>query len=283
MARSRFEAGKQYPFITHTTKCMENGKTFNAYSFDDNDHFKTVDTKIVMLTCVSEHDVPIEYSDNMAKGYFFVDPDGVELKNQYPTASYGQMSDTADYLAIGFIKDEDGNDDIIHYYCLKQAISSLDRLQRKYPESYTESMKSLFDEILTFIKENNLKLEYSVFKEDFLDFNLISLVDANDNHGVNDELGLSNNNQVQIKVVWVVGSENGNESEIQWFHTETASKEKFAALEHLSDEGKTNYYHFPYVVSAKEKADAITDEILAFFKKTDKSEVLANLSSVECA
>lgn len=57
--------------------------------------------KVTSLTVLSEHKVPWEFGDGDETphvGYILEDDSGSTWHNQYPAASYGQLSDTADGL-----------------------------------------------------------------------------------------------------------------------------------------------------------------------------------------
>jgi hypothetical protein len=94
---SRFTVGQTYLFTTAVWTKDDTGQDKQHYLPLYRSLLKEV--KVVALTCKSEHQVPIEYVEGRTGvGYIFVDPDGMEWHNQYPVASYGQITDVADRL-----------------------------------------------------------------------------------------------------------------------------------------------------------------------------------------
>lgn len=282
MTSSRFEAGKKYPFITHTTERTEDKSTFNSYDFNDSDHFKTIGTKIVMLKCVSEHDVDIDYSENKTKGYIFVDDNNIEYHNQYPTASYGQTSTIGDFIASGLIKVEGGEIELVSYISLSYALKSLENTLIKAPERFTAQTASLFEDIYTFLDNNGLKAQYGVFMEDYTKLLTVKIVDADQSHGVNTEVNTNLKNLIAIKVVWVVGYTGKENSDATWYHTEKKARSVFDEIKakDTSSNGDKHFL-FPFVVSAKEVQDNICSQVKEFFDNVDKSSLLSHHDHVE--
>lgn len=59
------------------------------------------DIKFIKLTVKEHHKVPDSYSDELEyDGYILVADDGTIFTNQYPLASYGQMSDRGDRIFL---------------------------------------------------------------------------------------------------------------------------------------------------------------------------------------
>lgn len=94
----RFAVGEKTIFIVQSFKRM--GDFHFLYEpWSDKD----LNNEIIVATCLSEHDVPVEYYEadgNTAKGYIFSDQHGRIWYNQYPKAGYGQIDDSADRMLI---------------------------------------------------------------------------------------------------------------------------------------------------------------------------------------
>lgn len=92
---SRFVVGETYTF---TRTLFEKGENrFGRLYLPWVDKLKSIE--VVNLTCVSEHAVAWDQDpkgEKNNKGYLFTDDAGNKWANQYPTASYGQLDDSAD-------------------------------------------------------------------------------------------------------------------------------------------------------------------------------------------
>lgn len=108
----RYTVGKQYPFIIvqfERTFIRENAvlstrrmtqDVITYYPFpSQHSSDKLINIVVKMLTCKEHHKVPSEWEPNGEKkydGFIFEDTEGNTWRNQYPHASYGQVSDAAD-------------------------------------------------------------------------------------------------------------------------------------------------------------------------------------------
>lgn len=101
----RFELNQKYPFVcikfeNAVRQCL-NGLASAA--FEPYRH-KLLGIEVKMLTCVEHHKVPNEWDESQppkldCDGFIFLDEEsGIRWANQYPYASYGQVSDVADRL-----------------------------------------------------------------------------------------------------------------------------------------------------------------------------------------
>lgn len=96
------------------------------YLYND---LKPRESKMVKLTVIEAHRVPIpEQTDSFADGYVLTD--GKDLFfNQYPTASYGQVSDISDRIFTRQIKDKvldiESLDRPIKYILLNQILTDM--------------------------------------------------------------------------------------------------------------------------------------------------------------
>lgn len=102
----RFHIGEQYVFLAE--KFVKNSQTWTSMYLPWVDELQSL--QIVVLECVSQHHVPGEWEDEIKyKGYKFklvksnieheLFKPGLEFHNQFPHASYGQLSTDADYYA----------------------------------------------------------------------------------------------------------------------------------------------------------------------------------------
>lgn len=100
----RFELNKSYPFLTFSFTYSHGGKGgllgfVKPIPWRDKIHSVTVET----FTCVEHHKVKWDYDEDECEakydGFVFkADTGGRTWHNQYPRASYGQLSDRADGL-----------------------------------------------------------------------------------------------------------------------------------------------------------------------------------------
>lgn len=153
MTNSRFEVGKSYPFIGYTYT-SEDGRNLSSHSYRYWEGM-TVTTHLEMLACESEHDVPVDYSQDTAKGYILVDSKQRKAHNQYPSASYGQISNTADFIARIFDKEKG---ELLELIRIDIAYSDIARLEAKNPESMTQGLRDMKQTMVNFLKEQGLQL-----------------------------------------------------------------------------------------------------------------------------
>lgn len=103
----RFEINKKYAFIcvqfsTQHRQFM-NGMSSSIYQPWEH---TLLGVKVKMLTCVEHHKVPNEWDTSTppklnCDGFIFLDEEtGNRWSNQYPVASYGQTTDTADRVVM---------------------------------------------------------------------------------------------------------------------------------------------------------------------------------------
>jgi hypothetical protein len=103
----RFELNKKYPFVcvqfSTAHRQFLNGMASSI--FQPWEH-ALLGIEVRMLTCVEHHKVPNEWdSSNPPKldcdGFIFLDEETeIRWSNQYPRASYGQTTDTADRIVM---------------------------------------------------------------------------------------------------------------------------------------------------------------------------------------
>ena len=103
----RFELNQKYPFVcvqfsTAHRQCLDG---MASSIFRPWEH-ALLGIEVRMLTCVEHHKVPNHWDESNppkldCDGFIFVDEEtGIRWANQYPRASYGQVSDTADRLVM---------------------------------------------------------------------------------------------------------------------------------------------------------------------------------------
>jgi hypothetical protein len=93
---ARFQVGQLiigYSFLIRMNYGKEIWTTSNIFNHP------RLKVRFIVLECIEHHKVPITYADDrMGDGYIFKDQDGNTFNNQYPIASYGQVSDDNDWL-----------------------------------------------------------------------------------------------------------------------------------------------------------------------------------------
>lgn len=157
--KSRFTTDKTYHFISFIYSRGERFYSSPLISAPDKDSGEEVEMLIKPLTCESEHDVEIDYSDDKTKGYIFKDEDGNEYHNQYPRASYGQMSNRGDYECLAIVDGE-----LIHYAKAESVYSDIKRSLFKFPNRKIDDyLKSLISEIEKEVGKAGLKFVESEF------------------------------------------------------------------------------------------------------------------------
>lgn len=101
----RYNVNQQYPFIAILFE-RKNGKKETqglGGTFFPWEH-KLISIHLELLTCAEHHKVPNAYDESKppvldCDGFIFTNPSTNETwHNQYPSASYGQLTDTANYL-----------------------------------------------------------------------------------------------------------------------------------------------------------------------------------------
>ena len=101
----RFELNQKYPFVCvkFETAARQYTDGFASGCFEPYRH-KLLGIEVKMLTCVEHHKVPNHWDESETPelncdGFIFLDEEnGIRWANQYPRASYGQVSDAADRL-----------------------------------------------------------------------------------------------------------------------------------------------------------------------------------------
>lgn len=99
--QSRFTVGEAVPFVS--VRFVKSPRPYiyqslrSIFGITRMDNIQ--DVQLLLLTCVSEHPVAVEYDVSEEKnclGYIFADDAGNTWHNQYPWASFGQLHDDAD-------------------------------------------------------------------------------------------------------------------------------------------------------------------------------------------
>ncbi|AXG66698.1 hypothetical protein JA33_293 [Dickeya phage vB_DsoM_JA33] len=181
----RYELNKPYVFFAAQT-VFEDGRVvekMHAYqSTNPNDELR--DIKFVVAQCKEHHKVPWDQDPKGEKkydGFIFELPDGEKATNQYPHASYGQMSDTADgvisllsHYYEKFDKDFDKiseADVYIEYFSFQRHMEALesaiykfspegDRSDPEYHAKLVERRNLLISELA---KQLNMTIQFSQY------------------------------------------------------------------------------------------------------------------------
>lgn len=144
------------------------------------------------LVCVEQHKVPNEFDPKdklTCDGFRFVCPQETGKvtfwDNQYPTASYGQVSDTGDRIVTSVVYKEDGEtiDDILEFYRLDSALSSMWKFIAKNENTekhVKEKIQAIFKEVDAYFEHEDIGIKIS--KKELKKCSLISLeiCEAND-------------------------------------------------------------------------------------------------------
>lgn len=121
------------------------------------------------LLCLEHHKVPEEFDPKQEPkydGFRFVCPQEIEgvtyWDNQYPTASYGQMSDTADRIVSSVVYKDDNSGqiaDIVEFYLLDNALSSMWKLIAKgecKDDFVKEKIQAIFKEVDAYLEHEDV-------------------------------------------------------------------------------------------------------------------------------
>lgn len=103
----RFELNQKYPFVCvkFSTQHRQFLNGMAASIYQPWEH-TILGIEVKMLTCVEHHKVPNEWDSSEppkleCDGFIFLDEaTGIRWSNQYPRASYGQTTDTADRVVM---------------------------------------------------------------------------------------------------------------------------------------------------------------------------------------
>lgn len=122
---SRYKVGEVVPVIGFKIQ-YGNGNCNIGFSTPRNND-TVIETKIQLLTCTEEHKVPWSYDPEGEKkydGFVFQTQDNQVFENQYPTAEYGQLSNTCDRIFESKTKPEDKS--FWSFYDLKKYLGELE-------------------------------------------------------------------------------------------------------------------------------------------------------------
>lgn len=124
---------------------------------------------LTKLTCIEHHRVPGEWDDVVQyDGFLFTDPEGNKWANQYPRASYGQISDTQNWVVRTRINDKYRKMTDIRIYLdeVSQGVRDLEREGKKATTAadtakinfMATSLKAHFEDVrLKLIEQFNLE------------------------------------------------------------------------------------------------------------------------------
>jgi hypothetical protein len=147
----RFEINEQVPFIREN---FEAGRPRfgNLYlPWED----KLLSLEIIMLTCVEHHKVPYDHDpeDKLdCDGYVFVDVSGKRYYNQYPKASYGQISTDNNHRAWPQETADEESRDWFPFVTAKEFLSKLAK--------GVDDVAKIDEKVSTQIKSQHLQQHY---------------------------------------------------------------------------------------------------------------------------
>jgi hypothetical protein len=164
----RYQIGQRVPFIHFNIENSITPQWFTKpYLYNEN---KILKTTIVVMECIEHHKVPWEYdTDNECKydGYIFKNNENIWY-NQYPKASYGQISSEQDSIISIHYEDNEkykceNEDELFEMYDLKSFLQlllrgiSINKQIKKEAQEYIEKLESLVNDI-----SKQLKDEFSI-------------------------------------------------------------------------------------------------------------------------
>lgn len=160
----RFTPGTQHLFFLNVFK-RPDGQTVNYHHSNIGENIQLIETKIISLTCLEQHEVPVTYShDALHDGYIFVDNEGGKFYNQYPSANLSLTACHNDYL----VTSRDGLfSDYIH---LESMMDELLRVKSTSPND-----KKVLENIRTYLKENDYEVVSEPLFDDHPDF-LVTMI-----------------------------------------------------------------------------------------------------------
>lgn len=162
---ARYTVGNKYKFVHVKFTRPENFQVWSSLYHPGHDILDSI--VVLELECISEHDVPDSWSGEVKhKGYRFKDTDGNLWVNQYPTASYGQLDDSADWkvsisdegLTDAQVKQVVSSGQYLEYTDLSKFIGAALRAVR-YGSYIPESMPDMKRYVRTLLRINGTTLE----------------------------------------------------------------------------------------------------------------------------
>ncbi|MCX8795898.1 hypothetical protein [Vibrio parahaemolyticus] len=177
---SRFEPGKKYLFMRHQFVSLDkNGKPNGTLFYTSMLDQPLISTEFVVLTCKEEHEVPIDYSNTKSTGYTFSnEEENVIFNNQYPSASYGQLSTAGDYIVKALVTDDSGERSLLKYVLAENVLNDISMFAA--PHGLTETLEQVVNEIKQAVDVNGFKFEEDELSKLFKDKNkeLLKIVEA---------------------------------------------------------------------------------------------------------
>ncbi len=164
----RYEVNQFYPFIFFHGKYREDQPENDPFimSYTGDKLIERVELKV--LKCVEHHKVRGEFDEKNAEpkfdGFVFLDQEGLRWHNQYPSASYGQLSDGGDGV-VGI-----GGDDFInggyvdkklpcYGFSLARQYSNLTPFDPEKPVKLNEDGQQLLAILEKMIQDNDMIIE----------------------------------------------------------------------------------------------------------------------------
>lgn len=180
----RFELNKKYVFFAFQHK-FNNGRAIEkpfAYPTTDLD-VEILDVTFIEATCVHHEKVPCHWdtSENKELKYdgFLFDWNGLEGRNQFPNASYGQMDDSADgqinflnaYAKTKTIDEITNSDCYVEYHLFTRHMENIERglhqLSKATWDGAPEKLKALEARKAMFLEALKTQLNKGVHIEQF--------------------------------------------------------------------------------------------------------------------
>ncbi|EQM48497.1 hypothetical protein D051_0828 [Vibrio parahaemolyticus VPCR-2010] len=165
----------RHQFVSLDKNLKPNGTLFYTSMLDQ----PLISTEFVVLTCKEEHEVPIDYSDSKTEGYTFTDEgENVIFNNQYPSASYGQLSTAGDYIVKALVRDDSGEPSLLKYVLAESVLNDISMFGALH--GLTEKFEQVVNEIKQAVDVNGFKLEDDELCKLFKDKNkkLLKIVEA---------------------------------------------------------------------------------------------------------
>ncbi|HDV5593694.1 TPA: hypothetical protein RI785_002412 [Vibrio cholerae] len=177
---SRFEPGKKYLFMRHQFVSLDkNGKPNGTLFYTSMLDQPLISTEFVVLTCKEEHEVSIDYTNDKTTGYTFTGEDqNVIFNNQYPSASYGQLSTAGDYIVKAIVSDDSGEPSLLKYVLAENVLNDISMFCALH--GLTEKLELVINEIKQAVDVNGFKFEEDELSKLFKDKDkeLLKIVEA---------------------------------------------------------------------------------------------------------
>jgi len=159
----RFNVGQKYAFVQVTFERDKGVFIASSKYIPWRDTLKSI--QVHVFTCESHHKVPNQWVDQLIHDGFIFSSDSNKYHNQYPRASYGQLSDNEDYMVTLHLDSPDKYDFVNKSrsdYRFELASNYLSNLLYEIEQTslpFKSQLQLHFDEVVRVLKQNNIETE----------------------------------------------------------------------------------------------------------------------------